>query len=203
MANSSPATARPARPRLRSAAAGSTAPLRASGLGARLVVGRSWCRGDRRDAGRRRPDQSGRVLRLRNGRLRRRCRLLGDGAGDGIEPLLQHGDARIEPVAIGVQRLDGGGEPSGLVLALLGQDLEPVGLAREIGGRNLVAPPAELGLVGEHGNAPRRRRPPRPTSPAATSCRDRTSSPRPQVRRTARRSPWRRRHPPVGRNPLP
>ena len=47
---------------------------------------------------------------------RSRC-LPGDRAGDGIQPLFQHGDARIEPVAIAVQRIDGGGEPARLVLA--------------------------------------------------------------------------------------
>ena len=66
--------------------------------------------------------------------------------------MLEHGDARIEPVTIGVQRLDGGGEAAGLVLALLGQHLEPVGLARQIGRRNLVTAPAELGLIGHHGH---------------------------------------------------
>ena len=64
--------------------------------------------------------------------------------------MLHDGDAGIESVAIRVQRLDGGREPAGLVLALLGQHLEPLRLAREIGGRNLVPPPAELGLVGHH-----------------------------------------------------
>jgi hypothetical protein len=66
--------------------------------------------------------------------------------------LLDHAHARIKPVAIGVQGLDGGGEAAGFELALLGQHLQPVGLAYEVGGGELVAPPAELGLIGHDGD---------------------------------------------------
>ena len=76
--------------------------------------------------------------------------LPGDRAGHRIQPLFQHGDAGIQPVAIAVQGLDGGSQPPRLAVALLGDGLDLLGLARQIGGRDLVAPPAQRGLVGEH-----------------------------------------------------
>ena len=75
-------------------------------------------------------------------RLRRSCgcSLPRDRAGHRIQPLFQHGDARVQPVAIAVQRVDGGGQPSGLVLAFLGDRLDLLRLPRQIGGRDLFAP---------------------------------------------------------------
>ena len=72
--------------------------------------------------------------------------------GHGIEALFQHGDPGIKPVAVAVQRVDGGRQPPRLVLAVPGDGLQPVGLLHQVGCRDLVAPPAERMLVGHDGN---------------------------------------------------
>ena len=83
--------------------------------------------------------------RRRLGRWRDGWRgLPGDRAGHGIQTLFQHGDAGIQPVAVAVERVDGGGEPPRLVLALPGDRLDLLRLPRQIDGRDLVAPPADL-----------------------------------------------------------
>ena len=60
--------------------------------------------------------------------------LPGDGAGHGVQSLFEDGDAGIQPVAVAVQRLDGGRQPPGLVLALLGDRLDLLRLPHQVGG---------------------------------------------------------------------
>ena len=89
--------------------------------------------------------------------------LPGNGAGRSIQPLFQHGDAGKQPVAIAVQRFDRGCQPLRLAVAVPGDRLNLLRLARQIGRRDLVAPPSDRRLIGEHrqnhradrGNAPR------------------------------------------------
>jgi len=76
----------------------------------------------------------------------------GDRAGDGIEPLLQRGDAGIEPVAVGIERVDRGRQPPRLVLALPCDQLNLLRLSRQIGGCNLVASKRQRVLVGHDGD---------------------------------------------------
>ena len=101
--------------------------------------------------------------------------LLCDRAGHGIQALFQHGDAGIEPVAVAVEGVDGGSKPPRLVLAVLGDGLEAVGLLHQIDGRDLVAPPAERGLVGHHGDDDGRNRA-TPHDPSRHSARRSNSS---------------------------
>ena len=85
---------------------------------------------------------------------RRRSRsgtLPGDGPGDGIEPLFQAGDPGIQPVAIAVERIDGGGQPPRLVLAFPGDQLDLLRLPGQVGGGDLIALQPERRLVGHHG----------------------------------------------------
>jgi hypothetical protein len=77
--------------------------------------------------------------------------LAGDGPGDGVEPLFQAGDAGIQPVAIGVERIDGSGQPPRLVLAFPGNQLDLLRLPGQIGGGDLIAPEPQRRLVGHHG----------------------------------------------------
>ena len=83
--------------------------------------------------------------------LGRRGGLPGNRAGHGIQTLFEHGDARIQPVAVAVERIDGGSQPANLVGALLGEGLQPLGLPRQVGGGDLLAAQRQLRLVGEHG----------------------------------------------------
>ena len=65
--------------------------------------------------------------------------LADDGPGDGVEPLFQAGDAGIQPVAIAIERIDGGGQPPHLVLALPGDRLDLLRLPGQVGGGDLIA----------------------------------------------------------------
>ncbi len=76
----------------------------------------------------------------------------GDGAGDGIQPLFQAGDAGIQPVAIAVERIDGGGEPPRLALGFPGEKLDLLRLPGQVDGGDLFALEAERRLVGHHGH---------------------------------------------------
>lgn len=67
-----------------------------------------------------------------------------------IQALFQHGDAGVQPVAVAVQGIDGGGQPSCLVLALLGDQLELLRLSRQIGVGKLLVPQSDRGLMGQH-----------------------------------------------------
>ena len=67
-------------------------------------------------------------------------------------PCSRRGDAGVEPVAIAVERIDGGGEPPRLALGLTGDVLDLLRSLAEIGRGHLVALPPELGLVGHHGD---------------------------------------------------
>ena len=128
--------------------------------------------------------------RLRRRRRRRLCRAI--GAGHRIQALFQHGDAGIQPVAIAVERLDGGCQPPGLALAFLGDRLDLLRLPRQIGRRDLVAPRIRS-TTGWRARPGRRRRPrQRPTIRAATARGGRTRPPRPKIR-TARRRYFRSR----------
>ena len=139
------------------------------------------------------------------GGLRRgRGRVLpGDRAGHRIQPLFQHGDAGVQPVAIAVQGIDGGGQPPRLVLAFPGDGLDLLRLPRQIGGRDLVAPPSDRGLVGEHRHDHRADRRRRPTIRAATARGGRTRPPRPKSRTARRRYSRCRSRQPDGRYPWP
>src|SRR5205807_3975914 len=101
-----------------------------------------------------------RRLRVLGGRRRflicnrRRSRggtLPGDGPGDGIEPLFQAGDTGIQPVAIAIERIDGGGKPPRLVVGFFGDHLDLLRLPRQIGGGDLFLLQSERRLVGHHG----------------------------------------------------
>ena len=110
-------------------------------------------------------------------RRRRRQRTLPrNRAGHRIQTLFQHGDAGIQPVAIAVQRLDGGGQPPRLVLAFLGDRLDLLRLPRQIGGRDLLAP-HRRSRTGWRARRRRRRRPrPAPHDPSRHSARRSNSS---------------------------
>ncbi len=84
-----------------------------------------------------------------------------------FEALFDRRDARIQPVAVAVQRIDGGGQSPCLVLAFLGHPLDLLRLAHEIGGGNLLAPQPHRGLVGVKRDDHRGNRadPPRSQSP--------------------------------------
>ena len=60
-----------------------------------------------------------------------------------LEPLFQPGDPGIQPVAIAVERIDGGGKPPRLVLAFPGDDLDLLRLPGQIGGGDLIPLQAE------------------------------------------------------------
>ena len=77
-------------------------------------------------------------LRLHLRHRRRRSRTLaGDRAGDGIEPLFQAGDPQIQPVAVAIERIDGGGKPPRLVLGFPRNQLDLLRLPCQIGGGDL------------------------------------------------------------------
>ena len=125
---------------------------------------------------------------------RRRSRsgtLPGDGAGDGVEPLFQAGDAGIQPVAIAVERIDGGGEPPRLVLGFPGDQLDLLRLPGQIGGGDLIALQSERRLVGHHGQDHRGRSRRRPRIRSATARGGRVRLPRPTGRSARHRC-----HPP-------
>ena len=135
-------------------------------------------------------------LRRATGGRGRSGTLPGDGAGDGIQSLFQGGDAGIQPVAIAVERIDGGGEPPRLVLAFLGDHW--ICCACRV--RSAAATwsrfsRARTGWPSRPGSRRRPRR--RPRSRAATARGGRTRLPRP-----ADRSARRRCHPPRSRREM-
>jgi hypothetical protein len=72
-----------------------------------------------------------------------------DRAGHGIKTLLQNGNPGVKPVAIAVERLDRRGQTPGFALAFPRRDLC---LSQEIGGRGLLAPQTDRGLIDDKGN---------------------------------------------------
>ena len=102
------------------------------------------------------PRRGGRLRRRsfggRGGGGRRRIALPRDRASDGIQSQLERGDAGIEPVAVGIERLDRRREPPRLALALPRHKLDLLRLSRQIGGCNLVAPKRQRVLVGHDGD---------------------------------------------------
>ncbi len=99
----------------------------------------------------------GRRFRICDRRRSRRGTLAGDGPGDGIEPLFQAGDAGIQPVAIAIERIDGGGEPPRLVVGFLRKHLDLLRLPGQIGGGDLFPLHSERRLAGHHGQNHRAR----------------------------------------------
>ncbi len=91
-------------------------------------------------------------------------------------PCSSDGDAGIQPVAIAVQRFDRGRQPPRLALAFPGDRLDLLRLARQIDRRDLVAPPSDRRLVGEHRQHHRADRRQRPTIPSRHSARRSNSS---------------------------
>ena len=85
-------------------------------------------------------------------RRSRRGTLPRDRAGDRIHPLFQNADAGIQPVAVAVQRVDGGGQTPRFALAFPGDGLNLLRLSRQIGGGDLVAPRSDRRLVGVEGD---------------------------------------------------
>ena len=91
---------------------------------------------------------------------RRRSRsgtLPGDGPGDGVEPLFQAGDTGIQPVAIAIERIDGGGKPPRLVVGFPRNQLDLLRLPGQIGGGDLLPLQSERRLAGHHGQNHRSR----------------------------------------------
>jgi hypothetical protein len=74
--------------------------------------------------------------------------LFGDRSGDGIQPLFQRAEAGIQPVAITVERIDGGRQSARLVLAFLGHSLDLLRLSPQIDGGDLIATQGYRGLIG-------------------------------------------------------
>ena len=126
-----------------------------------------------------------------------------DRAGHRIQPLFQHGDAGVQPVAIAVEGIDGGRQPPRLVLAFLGDRLDLLRLPHQIGGGDLFAPQSDRRLIGQHrhddstdrANAPRSEPPQR--SPVEFD------PPRPKSRSSGRRYLRSRSCGPDCRNPSP
>ena len=74
-----------------------------------------------------------------------------------FEALFQAGDAQIQPVAIAVERIDGGGKPPRLAVGFPGNLLDLLRLPAQIGGGDLVALEPKRRLVGHHGQNHRAR----------------------------------------------
>ena len=66
--------------------------------------------------------------------------------------MLQNGNPGVKPVAIAVERLDRRGQTSGFALGFPRRELSLLCLSQEIGGRGLLAPQTDRGLVGDKGN---------------------------------------------------
>ena len=97
-------------------------------------------------------------------RRRRRGSLPRDGAGHGIEPLLEDGNPRVKPVAIAVERVDGRGQTTAFVLAFPGRELKLLRLFQQVGRCGLFMPHADRRLVGDEGYNDRADRDGRPGS---------------------------------------
>ena len=140
----------------------------------------------------RRPAQAGDA-----GGGRRSSGLPGNRTGHRIQPLFQHGDAGIQPVAVAVQRFDRGGQPLRLAVALPGDRLNLLRLA----GRGRPPRPGRAAIRSPTDwrgspDAPPRRPRQRPTIPIATACGGRIRPPPPESRTARRRySRFRNRQP--------
>ena len=124
--------------------------------------------------------QAGRLRRARGWRFAARSAPVAES-----RPLFQHGDTGVQPVAIAVQGIDGGGQPPRLVLAFLGDRLESAAPAAPD-----RPPRSGRAAIRSTTGWPAPPRPPRrprqrPTIPAATASGGRIVPPRPKSR-TAR-----------------